>query len=95
MDFFSVADVCAPFFLFLPLGGLLAVWPLRLRGPLRGPLSGLWLPLALEAGQLLVSGRTLDITDILIQASGTATGWAVMRLAGYRPYGEAWPARAA
>lgn len=93
MDFFSVADVCTPFFLYLPLGGLLAVWPLRLQGPFRGAVPAMLLPVVLEAGQLFVAGRSLDITDILIQASGAASGWAVMRLAGYRPYGEVWPER--
>ena len=32
VDLFSVVDVVSPFFLYLPLGGLLAVWPLARRG---------------------------------------------------------------
>lgn len=69
-DLFSVVDVCLPFFLYLPLGALLAVWPLRRLGPMSGPLPGLWLALGLEVGQLFVSGRSLDATDLLIAASG-------------------------
>ncbi len=34
VDMFSVVDVVSPFFLYLPLGALLAVWPLRRRGAL-------------------------------------------------------------
>jgi glycopeptide antibiotics resistance protein len=86
--------VCAPFFLYLPLGGLLAVWPIRRQGWLSGPLPGVWLALALETAQLLVLDRTLDITDVLVQASGVVIGWAIVRRAGYKTYGETSPARA-
>jgi VanZ family protein len=94
MDFFSVVDVCTPFFLYLPLGGLLAVWPWRKQGKLAGPLPALWLALALEAGQLFVLDRSLDITDVLIQASGAFIGWAMVRRAGFTVYGEVFPQRA-
>jgi VanZ family protein len=94
VDFFSVVDVCAPFFLYLPLGGLLAVWPIRRQGWLSGPLPGVWLALALETAQLLVLDRTLDITDVLVQASGVVIGWAIVRRAGYKTYGETSPAPA-
>ncbi|MFL5505290.1 MAG: VanZ family protein [Gemmatimonadales bacterium] len=83
MDFYSVVDVCSPFFLYLPLGALLAVWPLRRHGPLRGPLPGVYLAMLLEALQLLVTGRLPDITDALVQASAVLVGWAIMRRTGY------------
>ena len=83
MDFFSVVDVLAPFFLYLPLGALLAVWPLRTRGPLRGPLPALFLALLLEACQFLVVGRLPDVTDPLVQGSAALVGWAIMRRTGY------------
>jgi VanZ family protein len=93
MDFFSVVDVCTPFFLYLPLGGLLAVWPWRKHGKLAGPLPALWLALILETSQVFVIDRSLDITDVLIQASGALIGWAIVRRAGYPVYGESFPAR--
>lgn len=91
MDMFSVVDVVVGFFLLLPLGALLAVWPLRLRGPLSGFLPAVYVAAALETAQLLMAGRTLDVTDFLIQAAGAAIGWIVVRRAGYRPYGEQMP----
>jgi VanZ family protein len=92
VDFFSVVDVCAPFFLYLPLGALLAVWPLRRHGLLAGPWPGIWLAFMLEAGQLVLPDRTLDITDVLVQASGAAIGWAIVRRAGYQVHGEVFGA---
>ncbi len=92
-DFFSVVDVCAPFFLYLPLGALLAVWPWRNRGMLAGPLPGVALALVLEVGQIVVMDRMLDITDAIITAAGASVGWAILRRAGYQPYGETFPAR--
>lgn len=92
-DFFSVVDVCAPFFLYLPLGALLAVWPWRQHGWLAGPLAGVWVATGLEVSQILVLGRMLDVTDILITSSGVLVGWAIFRRAGYRVYGELWAAR--
>jgi hypothetical protein len=91
VDFFSVADVCAQFLLYLPLGGLLAVWPVRRQGLLAGPLPAVWLALILEAGQLGVWERTLDITIPLIQASGAIVGWAIIERAGFRVYGTTFP----
>jgi hypothetical protein len=92
-DFFSVVDVCAPFFLYLPLGGLLAVWPWRRHGALSGPWPGVWLALGLESSQLVVLGRFLDVTDFMVTASGVLVGWAIFRRAGYRIYGEMFPGR--
>jgi hypothetical protein len=91
MDFFSVSDVCAQFLLYLPLGGLLAVWPVRRQGWLAGPIPAVCLAFACEASQLGVWERILDVTIPLIQASGALIGWAIVQRAGYRVYGETWP----
>ncbi|HSG49924.1 MAG TPA: VanZ family protein [Longimicrobiales bacterium] len=91
VDTFSVVDVVGGFFLFLPLGGLLAVWPLRLRGGLAVFLPALWFAALLEVSQTLVLTRTLDITDFLVQAAGAVIGWTMVRRAGFRPYGEQLP----
>ncbi|MGD8601692.1 MAG: VanZ family protein [Gemmatimonadota bacterium] len=87
MDLFSVVDVCGPFLLYMPLGALLAVWPLRRRGLLSGMAPAIYLACATELGQILIATRTLDITDLLIQATGAAIGWLAVRRAGFRPYG--------
>lgn len=87
VDMFSVVDVVTPFLLYLPLGGLLAVWPVASSGPLRLFWPALYLAATTEVCQLLVLGRTLDVTDLLVQASGALVGWTVLRRAGFRPYG--------
>ncbi len=91
MDFFSVVDVCAPFLMYLPLGALLAVWPWKKQGLLRGPLPGVWVALGLELGQTVVLGRLPDITDVMIHAGGVLIGWAIMRRAAYPIYGTVLP----
>jgi len=91
VDMYSVADVCVPFFLAIPLGALLAVWPLRQSGPLRTALPGIYLAAALEAGQLFIVGRLPDVTDFLVVAAGIVTGWLIIRRAGFQPYGELLP----
>lgn len=88
VDMYSVADVCVPFFLAIPLGALLAVWPLRRSGPMRTALPAFYLAAALEAGQLFILGRYPDITDFLVVAAGIVTGWLIVRRAGYQPHGE-------
>lgn len=88
MDLFSVTDVISQFLLFLPLGALLAVWPLRQRGALRGLLPALYLSMVLELGKIAVAERFFDITHILIQSAGAAIGYALVHHAAYRPYGE-------
>ncbi|UCF19806.1 MAG: VanZ family protein [Gemmatimonadota bacterium] len=88
VDLFSVSDVIASFLLYLPAGALLAVWPLRRQGALRGFLPALELAMVLELGQILVAERFFDITDVLVAAAGAAIGWTVVRQAGFRPYGE-------
>lgn len=88
-DLRSVADVGISFFLFLPFGTLLAVWPVTDRS---GPI-GLWPAFVLaglvELGQVFVAGRYFDATDVLVCAAGVAVGWAATRRAGYGPAGGA------
>lgn len=83
----SVAEILRPFFLFAPIGGLLAVWPLRRRGPLAAWLPALYLAVVTETLQGFVSGRFFDGTDLVVQIAAAAIGWAVVRQAGYQPHG--------
>jgi len=87
-DMFSVTDVIVGFCLFLPLGALLAVWPLRTRGALHGFLPALYLAGLIELSQTITMGRTLDITDFLLNAAGVTIGWTIVRRAGFRAYGS-------
>jgi hypothetical protein len=87
-DFFGVADVAIDFALFAPVGALLAVWPMRRRGLLHGALPAIYLSWALEMGQLLLRDRFFDVTDVMVQASGAALGFLIMRRSGFRPLGE-------
>lgn len=88
MDLFSVLDVTNAFFLFLPIGALLAVWPFRRSGPWRGIVPGLVLAVAVEFAQVFVAGRTLALADMLIAAAAVWTGWVVIRRAGFPVRGE-------
>jgi glycopeptide antibiotics resistance protein len=82
-DLFSAADIARQFALLVPVGALLAVWPLHARGPLAGPLPGVALAALLEGGQILVDGRIFDITDVLVGAAAVLLGWAVVRQAAF------------
>jgi glycopeptide antibiotics resistance protein len=95
VDLFSVTDIATQFLLFLPLGGLLAVWPLRRRGRWQHLLPALYLSVVCEVGKILVAERFLDVTHILIQMAGAAIGWIVVRRSGFPVYGEVWGERAA
>lgn len=88
MDLFSVTDVIAQAVLFLPIGALLVVWPLRRTGALRGLFPALYLSVLLEVGKIVVAERFMDVTHILIQCSGAAIGWILVHRAGFRSYGE-------
>jgi glycopeptide antibiotics resistance protein len=88
-DLFSVVDVARQFCLILPLGALLAVWPLRRTGLLQGPLPAVYLAVGLEAGQLFVAGRMFDSTDALVGVAAALLGWVLMRRTGFPIYGEA------
>jgi glycopeptide antibiotics resistance protein len=86
-DLSSVAEIVKPFFLFFPLGALLAVWPLARRGPLASCLPACYLAIVTEVMQGFIAGRFFDGTDLVIQCAAAAIGWAVARQAGYQPYG--------
>lgn len=81
MDLFTVVDVTNTFFLFFPLGGLLAVWPLRASGRFSGILPGIVLAAVLESAQIMISGRTLAVADVVIAAAAIWAGHAVARRA--------------
>lgn len=87
-DLFMSAEVAAQAFLLLPIGCLLAVWPLRRSGWARGVLPGLYLAVVLEVGQIFMVPRIFDVTDILVAWAAVAAGWYVLRRAGYLPYGS-------
>lgn len=86
-DLSSVAEIVKPFFLFFPLGALLAVWPLARRGPLAYCFPAFYLAIITEVMQGFIAGRFFDGTDLVIQCAAAAIGWAVARQAGYQPYG--------
>ena len=88
MDLFSVLDVTTVFFLFLPLGGLLAVWPFRREGLWSGIVPALLLGIVVELAQLFVAGRYISVADMLIAAAAAWSGWVVVRRAGFPVRGE-------
>ena len=89
VDVFSALHIAQQFFLYFPAGCLLAVWPLRLRGPWAHLWSGVWLAAAVEVGHILVEGRFFDVTNFIVACAGLGMGWLLVRRVGYRPYGEA------
>ena len=93
-DVFSAVHVAQQFFFYLPLGALLAVWPLRLSGRWAHLWPAFWLALALELGKLLIVERFFDVTNVLIACGGFGMGWVAVRRSGFRPYGAAWPVQA-
>jgi len=90
-DVFSALHVTQQFLLYLPLGALLAVWPLRKRGWWGGLKPALLLAAVLELGHLVLDDRFFDVTNALIAAAGLAIGWVVLRRSGYPVYGESLP----
>ena len=90
VDLFSVADILTQFLLYLPLGALLAVWPLRTTGRWRHLLPVMYLSIVCEVGKIFVAERFMDVTHILIQIAGAMIGWIVVRRSGFRQYGEIW-----
>lgn len=87
-DLFGVMDLAEQFFLYLPLGCLLTVWPLRRQGRFAHVLPGIYLALVLEVGQLVVLSRTFDVTDLLTQWAALGVGFVVVRRAGFGVCGE-------
>ena len=93
VDVYSVADIGAAFFLFLPVGGLLAVWPLKRHGWLAHLLPGLYVAVLAELSQILIVDRYFGLTDAIVQCAGVAIGWMVIRMAGYQPHGVLLPGK--
>lgn len=89
VDAFSALHVLQQFLLFLPLGTLLAVWPLRLRGRWAHLWPGVWLAVVIELGHAVIVERTFDVTNALVACAGLGIGWIVVRRSGFAPYGEA------
>ncbi len=89
VDVFSALHVAQQFLLFLPLGCVLAVWPLRLRGRWSHLWPGLWLALVIEGAHLVIADRYFDVTNGLIAFAGLGIGWLALRRSGFAPFGEA------
>src|SRR5947208_1305999 len=89
VDAFSALHVLQQFLLYVPLGTLLAVWPLRLSGRWAHLWPGVWLAVVLELGHAVIVGRTFDVTNALVACAGLGIGWIVVRRSGFAPYGEA------
>ena len=87
-DLFGVMDVAEQFFLYVSIGVVLAVWPLRYRGWVANLLPGVYLAVVLEVGQILVLSRVFDVTDLLTQCAAVAVGFVVARRAGCEARGE-------
>lgn len=82
-DLYGVATVGKLFLLYLPLGALLAVRPLRRGGPLGGVLPALYVAGAGELSHIVIATRFFDVTDLLVACAGAAVGWAMIRRAGF------------
>jgi len=91
-DIFSALHVAQQFSLYLPLGALLAVWPLRRTGWMAHLLPGVLLAAGIEIGHIVILERFFDVTNALLAWSGLLVGWIVVRRCGYAAYGEALPA---
>jgi len=89
VDIFTALHVAQLFLLYLPVGCLLAVWPLRLRGRWSDLWPAVWLAWGIEAGHLVIVDRYFDVTNALIACAGLAIGWLALRRSGFAPYGEA------
>jgi glycopeptide antibiotics resistance protein len=89
VDVFSAVHVAQQFLLYLPLGAILAVWPLRLAGRWSNLWPGIGLAFAIELGHIVIVDRFFDVTNALIACAGLGIGWIVMRRSGFDPHGEA------
>jgi len=86
VDVFSALHVAQQFLLYLPLGSLLAVWPLR-RSWRLWPAVGL--AVAIEAGHIVIADRFFDVTNAIVSCAGLGIGWLVVQRSGFAPHGEA------
>lgn len=93
VDVFSALHVMQQFLLYVPLGAMLAVWPLRRAGRLAHLWPGVWLAAIIELGHIVVAGRTFDVTNFLLALAGLSAGWIAVRRCGFEPYGIAFPRR--
>jgi len=86
VDVFSALHVAQQFLLYLPLGSVLAVWPLR-RPPHLWP--AVWLAVGIEVGHIVIAERFFDVTNALVACAGLGIGWLVVQRSGYAPHGDA------
>ena len=93
VDLFSAIHVLQQFLLYLPLGALLAVWPVQLTGRWSRLTPAIALAVVIEVGHIVIAARFFDVTNALIACAGLGIGWIVVRRAGFTPYGEAFPRR--
>ncbi len=84
-DVFSALHVAQVFFLYVPLGALLAIWPPRSKGWLADLWPAIWLAVVLELGHVLLAGRFFDVTNAVLAFAGAALAWLVVRQCGYGP----------
>ena len=89
VDVFSALHVAQQFLLYVPLGSMLAVWPLRLAGRCSHLRPALWVAVVIELGHLVIVDRYLDVTNALVACAGLGIGWIVLRRSGFAPYGAA------
>ena len=89
-DAFSASHVAQQFLLYFPLGAVLSVWPMRLSGKWSNVWPAVLLAVVVEAGHIVVSDRTFDVTNALLACAGLIAAWTAVRRSGYRPYGAAW-----
>jgi hypothetical protein len=94
VDVFSALHVAQQFLLYVPLGSLLAVWPLQLAGRWAHLKPALSLAVLIEVGHIVIAGRDFDVTNALLAWAGLGIGWIVIRRSGFRPHGTALPAAA-
>jgi len=86
VDVFSALHVAQQFLLFLPLGSVLAVWPLRRS---RHLWPAVWLAVGIEAGHIVIADRFFDVTNALVSCGGLGIGWLVVQRSGFAPHREA------
>ena len=84
MTVHSVADVGVGALLYAPLGAWLAARAPMSAGGVRTLWPGFAVAILSECGQLVVAGRTFDVTDALVQCAGVLVGAVVWRAAQAR-----------
>ena len=86
VDVFSALHVAQQFLLYLPLGSVLAVWPLRRPAHLW---PAVWLAVGIEVGHIVIAERFFDVTNALVACAGLGIGWLVLQRSGYAPHRDA------